>query len=207
MQLVITLLLATLVATNCWARTSIDSKVLGQPTEPISTISLIYHPGQGYTPTRSASERVTRETSSKAFENEALLIEAIRNQFPGVFKTNGIDLAVYMSTTEKDRYVADAPKHRFVMHLKPVGASFTSPSQGSRLFLEAQLAELRPVHRALWTGRITIVRPGLSFLDKDWAISVAEEILDQLRRDKLLAPSRRAPEVGAGDASPSRGTP
>jgi hypothetical protein len=170
------------------ARTSIDSKTHGEASLQIERMALIFHSAGTFAPMRPASGTASTYSDmavNKAYENQALITQAVRSQFPAAFKARGIALEVYLDPQDKNRYALDANKQRHVMHLTPVGANYRSYGGGTALFMEAQLTELRPV-RLLWTGRISIVRPGLAKIDDDWATAFAEKILEQLKSDKII---------------------
>jgi hypothetical protein len=170
------------------ARTSIDSKTHGEASLRIERIALIFHSAGTFAPMRSTSGTASTYSDiavNKAYENQASITQAVRSQFPTVFKAHGISLEVYMDPQDKDRYTLDANKQRHVMHLTPVGANYRFYGGGTNLFMEAQLTELRPV-RVLWTGRISVVRPGLAKIDDDWATAFAEKIIAQLQSDKII---------------------
>jgi hypothetical protein len=183
----VTVVLAATLCAGC-ARTSIDSKTLGEASSRIDRIALIFHSAQNFTLKSSYGPSYGKDVGiNKAYENQSLVTRAVRRQFPDVFQKHGIELEVYLDPSDKGRLDQDANKQRHVMHLKPVAARYSSGAYGSgtTLYMEAQLVELRPA-RTLWQGNISVVRPQFATIDDDWATAFAEKIYAELKESKII---------------------
>jgi hypothetical protein len=179
-----------LAACSGCARTSVSGKAVSEPTSKIQVLALIFDNTGSFSPDKPAAGPVARSDADiavkKAYENQRLLAINVHSQFPPVFRANGIELSVYMRSTDQEQFRREAAGRRHVMHLTPTRATYRSYGGNTTLTMRAQLNELRPL-RTIWTGSVSVTRLGLGFtIDEKFAAEFAEKILEQLNEDKII---------------------
>jgi hypothetical protein len=178
----------------------IDGRARAEPSSKIETLAVVYDDMRTPVPREKPKPGEDVYTAQrKAFDSQRQMAILIRERFPAIFAANGVELQVYNTSSGAERYQQDTPDRRHVLQLTPTGQTYSGAVRMWTFSMYAQLTELQPVSRTLWTASMSLSRHDFASLDAKLADEFAVKIVDDLKAAGLIGPGARTVAVRPAD--------
>jgi hypothetical protein len=184
----------------------IEGRASAEPSAKIETLALLFDDTGSWRPTEAPRPNAdTYTTTSRAPESSRQMAILIRERFPRVFAANGVELEVYNASSGAERWTQEAAGRRHVLYLMPYRQSYSGMVRMNTFTMRAELRELQPFERTLWTGITSVSRHDFASVDEKTADELAGKIVEELKARGLIGPGART--VAAPAPSPPRVAP